>query len=113
MNKNTIHGDVDLIQVLEIPKNAKKMNKDFNKHNRGTWIELGEHSGNAHVIAPTAGGIVNFYIHGEDLYTEVIGNIAVITHEEHAPIIIEIGRYVKKIEKEYDPFQKIIKSVVD
>jgi hypothetical protein len=113
MSKNIIHGDVDLIEVTQIPKTAKKMDKTFNPHIRGTWIELGEHSGNAHVIAPTAGGIVNFYIDGQDLYTEVIGSPVVITHEEHAPLIIPIGRYIKKIEKEYDPFLKIIKQVVD
>jgi hypothetical protein len=111
--KNTIHGDVDLILINKLPKTAIKQNKNYNVHKRGTWIELGEHSGNAHVIAPTVGGIVNFYIDGEDLYTEVLHAPAIITHEEHAPLLIEIGIYHKKIEREYDPFTKVIKRVVD
>jgi hypothetical protein len=110
---NIIHGDVNLI-VSELPKTAKKVNlAKTNKHSRGVWIELGEHSGNAHVIAPTLGGYLEFYLDGNDLYTEVKEAPAVITHEEHAPLVIPIGIYKKMIETEYDPFAKTIKRVVD
>lgn len=110
---NIIHGDVNLI-ATELPKTAKKVDlQATNKHNRGTWIELGEHSGNAHCIAPTKNGLINFYMDGEKLLLEVKEAPAVITHEEHAPLIIPIGIYKKLIETEYDPFQKVIKAVQD
>jgi len=110
---SVIHGDVDLIPVT-LPSTAKKVDlSKTNSHARGIWIELGEHSGNAHVIAPTKGGFVDFYLDGEQLYLEVKEAPAVITHEEHAPLIIPIGVYKKMIETEYDPFAKVIKKVVD
>jgi hypothetical protein len=110
---NIIHGDVNLI-ATELPKTAKKINlAETNKHIRGVWIELGEHSGNAHVIAPTKNGLINFYMDGTQLLLEVKEAPAVITHEEHAPLIIPIGIYKKLIETEYDPFLKVIKQVQD
>jgi hypothetical protein len=110
---NLIHGDVNLIHT-NLPATAKLVDLEkTNSHKRGVWIELGEHSANAHVIAPTKGGIVQFYLDGEDLYLEVKEAPAVITHEEHAPLIINPGVYRKMIEWEYDPFLKRIKKVVD
>ncbi len=111
---NIIHGDVNLISQTQLPESAKKI--DLNKtqkHKRGTWIELGEHTGNAHVVAPTKGGLVNFYLDEEDLYLEVKKAPAVITHEEHAPLVINPGIYKKLIEWEYDPFKKVIQRVID
>jgi hypothetical protein len=111
---NITHGDVDLLKVSSIPKTAKIQNIK-NNHKNGTAIEYGEHTGNAHVITPTKGGIVNFYF--DDVkatqYVEVKEAPAVITHEEHAPLVIPIGIYKKKIETEYDPFLKKIKEVQD
>lgn len=113
MSKNIIHGDVNLIST-QLPKSAKKIDlSKTNKHARGIWIELGEHSGNAHAIAPTKNGLVNFYLDGKQLFVEVSGAPAVITHEEHAPLVIQPGIYKKLIETEYDPFQKVIRAVQD
>jgi hypothetical protein len=111
---NIAHGDVDLIRVTEIPKTAVMQNIK-NNHRNGTAIELGEHTGNAHVVTPTQNGTVNFYFDAVEMlqYVEVLNAPAVITHEEHSPLIIPIGIYKKKIETEYDPFTKIIKTVQD
>jgi hypothetical protein len=108
---NIIHGDVDFIKISEIP--AKAVEFKIEKQSRGLPIELGQHSGHAHCIAPTKGGSVNVYMHNDVMYIDVLAKPAVITHEEHAPLIIPVGRYKKIIEKEYDPFDKIIKQVVD
>ena len=114
MPTNIIHGDVDLLQVDTLPSTAKKVNLEkTNKHSRGVWIELGEHTGNAHTIAPTIGGLLEFYMDDDDLYTVVKEAPAVITHEEHSPLIIPPGVYKKVIETEYDPFQKVIRRVQD
>lgn len=110
---NIIHGDVNLI-TTQLPSSAKLVDlAKTNSHSRGVWIELGEHSGNAHVVAPTKGGIVQFYLDGEELYLEVKEAPAVITHEEHAPLVIPIGIYKKLIEWEYDPFKQAIQRVLD
>jgi hypothetical protein len=108
---NIIHGDVDLIQVTKIPAKAVKFK--IEKQSRGIPIELGEHSGHAHCIAPTKSGSVNIYMNDNVMYIDVLAEPAIITHEEHAPLLIPVGKYKKIIEKEYDPFDKIIKQVVD
>ena len=109
--KNIIHGDVDLINVTELPKNAIKT--EVKKVEKGIPIELGEHSGHAHCIAPTKGGVIDIYTDNGVMYINVLAEPAVITHEEHAPLLIPVGIYKKVIEKEYDPFDKIIKQVID
>jgi hypothetical protein len=112
---NTIHGDLDLIYVSEIPSTAQKVDlHKTNKHKDGTWIEHGEHSNHYHVLTPTKDCVINFYMDGDTLYTEVKKGPAVITHPEHGPNIIEPNTIFKKrIETEYDPFKKVIQSVVD
>lgn len=110
---NIIHGDVNLLHTT-LPATAKPVDlAKTNSHKRGVWIELGEHSGNAHVVAPTKGGTIQFYLDGEEIYLEVKEAPAIITHEEHAPLIINPGIYRKMIEWEYDPFAKVIQRVVD
>jgi hypothetical protein len=112
--QSTIHGDVDL-KPSSLPVTAKETNlAETNKTPHGTWIELGEHTGNYHAIAPTIGGEVKFYLDIDGvLYTEVIEQPAIMYHQEHAPIYIYPGIYKKMIETEYDPFAKVIKQVVD
>jgi hypothetical protein len=114
--KNVIHGDVNLIGCNILPKTAKLINDTIKKTNltpHGVWLELGEHTGNYHAIAPTIGGVVNFYKDGDTIYTEVKEAPATIFHQEPAPLVINPGIYKKLIEWEYDPFKKAIQRVID
>jgi hypothetical protein len=110
---NTIHGDVDLLQVGQLPLNSKKVDDKYNIHDMGTWIELGEHTGNAHVVAPTLSSYLEMYLNDEDLYIKTEEAPAIISHPEHSKIFIPLGINRKVIETEYDPFAKVIKQVVD
>jgi hypothetical protein len=110
---NIIHGDVGLHAIPSIPKEFSKV-AEPETHSRGLVVEHGEHSMHTHTLTPTKGSIIELY---QDRMGESIWSIqnapAVIYHEEHAPLLIPIGIYRKKIEVEYDPFLKIIKKVQD
>lgn len=109
-NNSIIHGDVGL-HATTIPSSARKLNLE--KTQKGLILERGEHTGHAHVLTPTLGGYVEAYLDGDLTYISVKEAPTVIIHEEHAPLVIPVGDWVKKIENEYDPFSKVIKKVVD
>jgi hypothetical protein len=111
--KNIIHGDVGLHAISSIPTEFTKVEKP-ETHTRGLVVEHGEHSMHTHTLTPTRGCLIDLY---QDRMGESVWHIqnapAVIVHEEHAPLVVPIGIYRKKIEVEYDPFLKIIKKVQD
>lgn len=109
---NIIHGDVDLIKINSIPNNAKKINLETLKHDRGYAIELGEHSGHAHTLETQEENINIYDLEGE-MIIEVLEKPVIITHEEHKPLILIPGIYKKTIEQEYDILKKTNTIVLD
>ena len=73
-------------------------------------IQEGEATGHAHRLTS---GDYSFYSSPNNRRFLRVINPATITHEEHAPITLEPGEYEIGIVREYDPFEKLIRSVVD
>lgn len=99
------HGDVLLLPVAFHPLVAIE-------HQELT-IALGEATGHHHTLYPAMPGyrVKEFYI-GNRRFID-IGADYFLRHQEHKEIKIPPGTYEITIEKEYDPFEKAMKQVVD
>lgn len=97
-------GDVVLVKINQIPKEAKK---DNTKSAR--VVQEGEHTGHAHRM--TEAGQV--YSVGEQKYVRVESGYALLSHEEHNTEVIEQGDYEVRIVRQKDPFSKLVSRVVD
>jgi hypothetical protein len=94
-------GDVLLIKVARILKTAVKQSKCV--------LALGEATGHAHQILEGA-----YLLQDTDgtKYVEVIGDTAMVVHEEHEPIILKgPALYLVKQQREYTPQE--IRNVKD
>lgn len=102
------HGDVILNKVAKLPSGVKPK--------KGHLLQEGEHTGHAHRLWPTVGKTAeeSFRLHEKDgeLFAEII-QITALRHEEHKEILLAPGNYKVGIIKEFDPFEKVIRNVVD
>lgn len=103
------HGDVILNAVKSIPKGAKPK--------KGNVLQEGEHTGHAHRLFPAA--LVEtkkpaFELFEKDgvIYASVFQTTA-LRHEEHKEILLAPGAYKVGIIREYDPFEKVVRNVMD
>lgn len=91
-------GDVLVIQIDELPAGLSPL--DPKSDSRGLVLAEGEATGHAHAIdwsqVRTAGG------DGSALYFEA-GDSAVLTHQEHDPILLPPGNYRAVRQREYAP----------
>lgn len=101
------HGDLSFIQLDKLPDDVKKM-----KTNKSFILALGEHTGHKHVITAEK-GIVQLLTTTNGKTVLVIGDTAILTHEEHAPITFVPGIYEMGNEQEYDWFSFSSRQVVD
>jgi hypothetical protein len=98
-------GDV-FIKAATIPVDAKPVKAV----NRRYVLAEGEVTGHAHALAATKG--VEMYERDGTLYLRITANKgAELKHEEHAPILLPIGDYVVRKQREYTP--EAIRYVVD
>lgn len=108
------HGDLDFIQVDELPKGAKKIGT-FRTH----VAQEGETTGHKHVI--TSSKEFDLYQfeqkqeNGEIIkrWAYLLSAPAEISHEEHAIRVLEPGMYIQDQENEEDPWADLIVRVVD
>jgi hypothetical protein len=70
----------------------------------------GETSGHMHRVSS---GIAELYLMQSTLYLKVISDTAIITHEEHKPVVLEKGDYSIGIVKEWDYEEEEAKKVRD
>ena len=90
-------GDVLLIEVFEtleeraIPLNAIKI--------EGTTIALGEVTGHHHTFESQEVEVMEM----GDLKWVVATEVAPLTHQEHATIMVDPGTYEVRIQREYEP----------
>lgn len=107
--KYLCQGDVLLIPVKEVPKDANEQIK--------TGILMsGEHTNNHHRLSGSP--IIMF--RKEDFeqggnFTKfvIIDKPTMLTHEEHKPIEVPPGIYESRIVREFDHFSKLIRKVQD
>jgi hypothetical protein len=103
------HGDVILRRVKTIPKGATAK--------EGGVLQEGEHTGHAHRLHPLEQrkeknpGFQLFEKDGT-LYAQIDETTA-LRHEEHKEILLAPGAYKIGIIREYDPFEKVVRNVVD
>lgn len=106
---NYRHGDVDLLQSDSLPQGLVKQ-----EHNGSFPIAFGEVSGHSHLLTIERPQDMTVYLDpSTNLYVLELKSSALLSHEEHETIVLEPGIYVQKIEREYDPFEQVLKQVVD
>lgn len=94
-------GDV-LVGQCDIPKDAKPI--------KGNILQHGELTGHAHRLHD--GEFQIYETPKKEMYLRVT-EPSLLKHEEHNPIEITPGEYRIGIIKEYDPFEKLTRRVLD
>ena len=100
MKKQYRQGDVLLVEISIIPKGIKKENKCI--------LAYGEVTGHKHQIMEN--GVL--YKSENESFLEM-SNDGVLSHEEHHQIKIPKGQYKVIIQKEYNPFENLVRTVTD
>jgi hypothetical protein len=102
-------GDVMLIKVASVPKNAAE--EDLSKADR-VVLAYGEVTGHAHAIPRTSENKmpVRAWNSGAERFIQVMEKTA-LKHEEHSPITLDLGVYKVVHQQEYSPDE--IRRVVD
>lgn len=94
-------GDV-LIKEFKIPKEAKPIN--------GNILQHGELTGHKHALHD--GEYQIFETENKEMYLKLVTPTA-LRHEEHHEIMLPPGEYKIGIVREYDPFEKLERKVMD
>lgn len=115
------HGDMTILKV------SKDQVKGFEKAEmKKLTIGLGEVTGHSHeIIALDDSMIIEHHqvagydsaeiqalVARENIFFEVKGT-AVLMHEEHGPITLEEGLYVRTVQRQYNPFTRALEKVRD
>lgn len=122
MQNHYRHGDVSFHQVTEeeamaiIGKNKPKV-----RSAKSFVVALGEVTGHKHVMTAERPTIDIYGVFAEQekvdmSAAEVLFHVkepVSMTHEEHAKIALEPGFYVRKIEREFDPFTEQFRQSAD
>jgi hypothetical protein len=99
MNAKIIRqGDVWFIPVAEVPASAKRR--------KDRTIALGEATGHHHTLTETA--TVFGELNGQQ-WVVVEEAPAEVVHQEHAPLVLEVGYYEVRIARRYTP-EEIVRS---
>jgi len=115
------HGDMTFIKVSRDAvegMNTTEMKK--------LTVGLGEVTGHSHeVFALDDSVIIEHHniagydsleikdlVDRENIYFEIKGS-AVIMHEEHGPITLDEGIYVRTVQRQFNPFTKVLEKVRD
>jgi hypothetical protein len=107
ITKGARHGDIDFIPLKSLPSKIKKI--DF----KGKLIIAeGETTGHKHVLLAEP-DTIEIYQDEQGRYVLNIKKEAKITHEEHGTKTFSPGLYIQDNEIEFDPFQELIRKVID
>ena len=115
------HGDMTIFKVS--PDQVSGMET---KEMKKLTLGLGEVTGHSHeVFALDDSTIIEHHnvsgydttelrdlVERENIFFEVKGS-AVIMHEEHGPITLEEGVYLRTVQRQYNPFTKVLEKVRD
>lgn len=107
-----MHGDVFLTKVEALPEDFEKMKKS-----KDDCLAYGEATGHHHKLFRFGeeSGAAAFDLRiskNGDRYLKVL-EPTILKHQEHRPIEIEPGNYNIGIQREYDPFEKLTRKVID
>lgn len=87
-------GDVFLLQVEQLPMEAKKENRSDR-----IVLAYGEATGHTHSVSTLDAQLYN----SQDQDYLVVGGMAQLVHEEHKTIALPAGVYKVVRQKEYEP----------
>lgn len=93
--KQLQQGDV-LIQTVKIPTGAKRLTT--------LTVAEGELTGHAHKLVAEKPATAVIFEERGDLYVKVGGGSVSLVHEEHKPLVLEVGEYkiARVLEYDYD-----------
>lgn len=99
------HGDVILKPITSINGKSEIL-KEYT-------LAYGEVTGHHHTMYPlTAGALLTLFQDGEKRLIKIDCEWS-LKHQEHSELRIPPGMYEIGMEREYCPFQKILRKVVD
>lgn len=103
-----LHGDVIVTRIEQLPAEFETLEQE-----PMSALAYGEVTGHVHQLQGTPEKDFKLRVTktGERLL-RVINPVA-LKHQEHGPIILRPGDYKTGIQREYDPFQKLIRQVAD
>ena len=111
--KQNLHGDIIIEEIKKLPKDFEQM-KDESREALG----YGEAHGHIHKLFrmqdPELGSI-SFKLkvdHDGNRFLHVL-EPTLLKHQEHSPRIIPPGSYKIGVQREYDPFTKLVRKVID
>lgn len=104
-NPHYRQGDVLIERVDSIPTNATVVPRDKGK----VVLAYGEVTGHSHAIAVPKARLLRTA--DQATYLEVKEALALLEHDEHAPIALPAGKYRVTIQREYSP--EAIRNVQD
>ena len=113
------HGDMIIFKVKEIPSHLKAVKKKDK-----LVVGLGEVTGHSHDILPVDNGEITTFVENEtvtenelaemnSLFFEITEGAGIIVHEEHDPIQLGKGKYLRMRQVEFNPFTKQLENVRD
>src|SRR5271163_38571 len=104
----SLHGDVIITRVKDTPN-------DFNKATMEpkSALAYGEATGHIHQLQGTPGVDFDLRILPDNSRFLKVYNPVLLKHQEHSPIKLKEGNYKIGIQREYDPFEKLTRSVAD
>jgi hypothetical protein len=108
-----LHGDVILEKVESLPKDFNKM-----KSEPKAALAYGEVTGHLHKLfrfgeEHGAAPAFDLRIGDDGIKWLKVDEPTVVKHQEHSPRVIPPGIYKIGIQREYDPFTKLARKVVD
>jgi hypothetical protein len=104
-----LHGDVIVERVSALPTEFTTLETEPNNA-----LAYGELTGHLHQLQGEAG--VDFDLRVNPVTKERhlrIVKPVLLKHQEHSPLLLREGEYKIGIQREYDPFEKLIRQVAD
>lgn len=112
MNDLIMHGDVFLTKVEKLPENFEALTKS-----KDSCLAYGEATNHHHKLfrfgEDTGSAAFDLRIADDGKRYLKVLEPTILKHQEHRPIEIPPGYYDVGIQREYDPFLKIARQVVD
>ena len=112
--KQNLHGDVILERIESLPKEFDSL-----KDEPQQALAYGEATGHIHKLfrMPDREGseLPTFKLkitENGERYLKVL-EPTILKHQEHSPRVIQPGNYKIGIQREYDPYSKIVRRVID
>jgi len=104
-----LHGDVIITRVDKAPPGFKGMEAEPNNA-----LAYGEVTGHVHKLIGVPGKDFDLKVEPttKERHLHIVRPTA-LKHQEHSPIILPPGFYRIGIQREYDPFEKLIRAVQD